>query len=598
MIYLNKTKERLGIKDIKEGLKFFLRFNRYILRYWKIELVILLLGNFSMVLSLVNPYIGKLILDKGILGKDIQALISFSLIAAAVSILALILSVVFDYLKNYALIKVEIDLNRDVFRRFKDYTLGQLQQRPVGESIFRIINDISSASTIINVTLVHFINAFLKIIFISTIILFINPLFLFIIFAYQLLVIVRLKLFVKAFEELRRLSLEKGENIYRILNILFSHIYLIKAFGTAAQEIKKYMHNLFEAMKLNMRSARLRALSGFLTITADRFFFGILAFYAAYLVIKGRITFGTMAAILLYISQGIEAYSSLISMAEQLILDKVSLERVASLLDQPFTISSKPEVMLRPLDLRKIEVKDVTFGYQPEKELLKDINFRIEAGSHIGLVGYSGCGKTTLLSLIIGLYKPKTGKIIVGNTDLGDIEPKYFLDRIGIALQEPFLFDDTIFNNISYALKHVSRQEIMEIISIVDASDFIYSLPKGMDSMVGENAYKISQGQKQRIAIARALIKRPQIIILDEAMSSLDPYSEAKIIDSIKSKFRDSTIILVSHRLTAIEKVDLVYFLQAPDFMLIGKHNDLIESSSEYREFFKEKEKQAEKISI
>jgi ABC-type bacteriocin/lantibiotic exporter with double-glycine peptidase domain len=589
---------RLHFKDLAQGVKLFLRFNKYILRYWKVELVILILGNLSMLLGLLNPYIGKLILDKGIMAKDINSLVIFSLLAAGIFLVSLIFSAAFDYLKNYSVIKVETDLTREVFRKIKNYSLSQIQELPSSIYLFRITNDITSVSNIINVTLIHFISSLLKIIFITAIILFINPLLLLIILAYQFLAIIRLNLLVKPIQELNKLSLEKAENIYQKLNIFFSHIYLFKAFGTLGNEAVKYLHSLFDSLRLNMKSARLRGVSGFLSSLSDKLFFGFATFCGAIFVIKGQMSLGTLAAAIMYISQGVEAYSTLTSMVEQLILNKVSFSRVAALLDQSPASFSKNQDGLRPVDIRRIEFKDITFGHQSDRKLLNKINFVIEAGTKIGLVGYSGCGKTTLISLLLGLYTPESGEIKINDTNLENIDSKHFLNQVGIALQEPFLFDDTIINNISYAAREISKGETLKAAQVSDLVEFIDSLPQGLETVIGENAYRISQGQKQRVAIARAIIRNPQILILDEAMSSLDPRCEAKIISSLKEKFNKSTIIVVSHRLTVMENMDLVYFFQSPNVIRIGTHKDLLDSVLEYKEFFgKQKEIGANLIS-
>jgi len=585
-MFFDKGQEGLMLKDMKEGLKLSLRFNKYIFRYWKIELAILVLGNLSMLLGLVNPYIGKLILDKGILAKDINSLVIFSILAVGIFVTTLIFSIGYDYLKNYAVVRIEADLNREVLTRIKMQSLGGLQKIPSATHLFRITNDITSAANIINVTLIHFINSLLKIIFITAIIFFINPVLLLIVLAYQILVIVKMKLLIKPMEKLSKLSLQKTEGIYRTLGSLFSHLYLFKAFGTVAREIQRYVHSLFEYKRLQMKYAKIRSFSNFLISIADKLFFGILSFYGAILVIQRRITLGTLGAVIMYISQGTGAYSTLMNMAGELVLNKIPLERLRNLLDQPIPTQHISIAKSRPQDIRRIEFKDVTFSYRPERKILKDLNFIIESGLHIGLVGYSGCGKTTLINLFLDLYQPQTGTIIIGDHDLQEVDSCYLLAKVGLVLQEPFLLDDTIANNISYALKKVSREEIVEAARLVDAIEFINSLPHGFNTEVGENAYSLSQGQKQRISIARAIIKEPPILILDEAMSSLDPASEARIIETLKKRFNNSTIIVVSHRLTAIEKMDMIYFFESPSNMNIGTHQGLIERDSGYREFF------------
>lgn len=582
----NIKKEIIKLQEIKEAVRLTLHFNKYNYRFWKISLAIFILGNFSVVLGLINPYLGKMILDKGILGKDIHSLLFFSVIAGSIFVMSLTLSIFYDYLKNYAITKLEVDLFREVFRRIKAQSLGHLQSVPSAVNLFRINNDIVSAATVINVTVMHFLNAVLKIIFITLIIFWLNPLLLLIVFAYQFLSMLRVGFLTKPLEQLSKLGLKRSEVNYRVLGAFFSHIHLFKAFGTTEREIRRYMHEFLENLKLAMRRARFSAIVNFISSIADKLFFGILSFYGSVLVIQGKISLGTLGAALMYIGQGVGAYSAITDMVSQLVLNKVPLERLTALLEQPLSKQSRLIKPKKPENIRNIEFKNVTFAYSADKNLLENMNFEISPGAHIGLVGYSGCGKTTLLNLMLGLYEPKQGDIVIGGEDSRAIETRYLLENIGIVLQEPFLLDDTIAGNISYALKKASKDDINQAAELVGATDFVKSLPNGFDTEVGENAYRLSQGQKQRLAIARAIIKKPQVLILDESMSSLDPLSEAQIVEAIRKEFRESTIILVSHRLSAIEKMDLVYFFESPGVMRFGKHNCLLTDNSKYRDFF------------
>ncbi len=579
-----EKREKLKLRDIQEGLKVTLRFNKYILRYWKLELIIFLLGNCSMFLGLVNPYIGKWILDKGILGRNVHLLIIFSVFAAGIFIVSLVLSIVYDYLKNVAVIRIEADLTREVFKRFRAQGLGHLQNTPSAINLFRVTNDISGSSTIINVTLVHFISALIKIITITVIIFMINPWLLLIVILYQFLVILRVALLIKPIERFRKLSLERAEQLYKKLEKIFSNIYLLKAFGTLGREIVEYIHELFENTRLTMKNKRLTAMVSFFESISNKFFFGLLSFFGAVLVINGKLTLGSLGAALAYISQGIGAYSTLTSMSGQIVLNKITLERLANLLDQP--LPARLNANLKPQGLSRVEFNNVSFAYRPDRFILKDLSFIIEPGSHVGLVGQSGCGKTTLLNLLLGLYQPQSGFIKIGNEDLAKIDSAHFLNNVGIALQEPYLFDDTIANNISYAAKRASPEDIAEAARLVGALDFVNNLPDKFNTIVGENAFRLSQGQKQRIAIARALIKRPQTIILDEATSSLDVESEENIINNIRDNFKGSTIIIVSHRISAIAKTDLVCFLQAYDRIVIGSNEKLLREVPGYGALF------------
>jgi ABC-type bacteriocin/lantibiotic exporter with double-glycine peptidase domain len=204
----------------------------------------------------------------------------------------------------------------------------------------------------------------------------------------------------------------------------------------------------------------------------------------------------------------------------------------------------------------------------------------------VALAGPSGCGKTTVLNLILDLYKPWQGEIHIVDGYLGEMDRLFFKEQVGVSLQEPFLWNDSIENNIRYAKPQATKQEIIKAANIAGVSDFIDDTPQGYDTVVGENACRLSDGQKQKIAIARAIIRKPKILILDEAMSSMDSASEEKIINGIKELLPGSLIIIVSHRLSSVAACDLVYFLKGPDKMVIGKPAELIKDDQDFYNLF------------
>jgi ATP-binding cassette subfamily B protein len=234
----------------------------------------------------------------------------------------------------------------------------------------------------------------------------------------------------------------------------------------------------------------------------------------------------------------------------------------------------------------EVRFEDVTFGYKPRAAVLKNLTFAVPGGAHIALVGPSGCGKTTVASLIARLYGPDSGRVCVDGGDIRDIKSKFFYAQVGIAMQGSNLWNNTAGNNIKYGKPDAGPDEIREAAKAACIDSFIETLPQGYDTVIGENACRISAGQKQRIAIARALVKKPKILILDEAMSSLDSETEDRIIGNIRKEFRDSTIIVVSHRLSTARKMDLVYFLRDPRAMEAGTHEELMGSDPGYRALF------------
>jgi ABC-type multidrug transport system fused ATPase/permease subunit len=297
-------------------------------------------------------------------------------------------------------------------------------------------------------------------------------------------------------------------------------------------------------------------------------------------------TLGSLTAIMIYLTQLVSLIMSIGGLYETITINSVSRQRLAEILDLKPEIQDKENAMDYRIPQGKIDFRDVYFGYKKDEFILKNISFSIEPASKIAMVGKSGCGKTTLLGLILRLYDIEKGVILIDGRDIKDIKLKSLKEQIGMVPQEPFLWNDTVANNILYGKEDVEENEMIKAAQISEAHNFILSLPKQYNSIIGEMACKLSEGQKQRIAIARAVIKRPKILILDEAMSSLDSETEDKIIENIKREFRDSTIIIVSHRLSAVKKMDLVYFLKNSEEIVRGKLSQLIEKEEAFYNLF------------
>jgi ABC-type multidrug transport system fused ATPase/permease subunit len=248
-----------------------------------------------------------------------------------------------------------------------------------------------------------------------------------------------------------------------------------------------------------------------------------------------------------------------------------------------------------------IAFKEVTFGYEENKAILEKISFVIPSKAKIALIGHSGRGKTTIINLILRLYDVNEGAVFLGALNLKEIKFKSLYRLTGVALQDTSLFNDSALYNITYGEAKYGLEDAVFAAKIACAHEFIMDLSKGYQTFLGDGSCKISQGQRQRLAIARAVIKKPKILILDEAMSSLDSQTEDKIIENIKKELKDSTLITISHRLSTARNMEKVYFLKSSSCMDTGTHDELLERSVGYRELFAsqiEAEKKDEQLKI
>jgi subfamily B ATP-binding cassette protein MsbA len=256
--------------------------------------------------------------------------------------------------------------------------------------------------------------------------------------------------------------------------------------------------------------------------------------------------------------------------------------RIFDLLDIKSTIQDKPEAIPLPPFQKSIEFNNVTFSYDGQTNVLKDINLTIKNGEVLALVGTSGGGKTTLVNLLPRFFEVTKGSIEIDGTDVRDVTMKSLRDQIAIVTQQTILFNDTVRNNIAYGDPSRSDEEVIVAAKAAHAYDFIMELPNGFDTVVGESGARLSGGQQQRLSIARALLKNAPILILDEATSALDTESEREVQKALENLMKNRTTFVIAHRLSTIKKADRIAVMQEGRIIEEGTHDDLLAKNGLY----------------
>jgi ATP-binding cassette subfamily B protein len=577
-------------------------------------------------LSLLTPLFLRDLIDHTLPARDVSRLILLMIGLLTIPVLTGALNVWQRQINAKVGEGVVYDLRTAVFSHLQRMSLNFFTHTKVGELMSRLNNDVVGAQNAISNTFVNIVTSFIQLILLLSVMFTLE-------WRLTLVSIGILPLFLVAARHLgnrlrkiarQQLDLTANMNALmgEILNI--SGTLLVKLFGRIGQEDTR-----FEERAARVRDSGVhRAVSGTLFFVSVSLLgaIGTALVYGVggYLVIQSTLTIGTIVALGLYLSSLYSASQSLTNAPIDFATSLVSFERVFEVLDLPLEITSKPDAHVLQDVRGLLEFDDITFQYTvDEKTMLKDIrrygqmqdvtvlsdysteeqrkfdyvaedekeagltqtrdevlehiSFRAEPSQLIALVGPSGAGKTTLTYLVPRLYDPTAGRILIDGHDLRDVTLDSLIRQIGMVTQETYLFHDTIRMNLQYAKADATQEEIENAARAANIHDFVMSLPDRYETIVGERGYRLSGGEKQRLALARVILKNPRILVLDEATSSLDSESEALIQEALKRVMAGRTSIVIAHRLSTILSADLILVMDQGRIVERGTHSELLE---------------------
>lgn len=557
---------------------------KFIFFYRKRILVLFLLSVFSSSLSLITPYLSKLFIDKAFIARNFDKFLDLSILGAAIFIFTMSVKAAEDIIKNKIAIKLKLDLAGRFIRKFYSLDLSFFQSQSVGENAYRL-SDIGNVAHFILEQCPNLLADIFKLLIILGVSFWINArmtMFLLILSPLFILHSVYLQKKLKPiYKELWKYSALISKKIYEA----FSKILVIKVFGLESYQRRIYLRSWVENIRWRIKSFRWAIINSLSSSFLTKAVYGAITLYGGWLIIKERMTLGSYTAVMLYLTQLGSLLGSLSNNFAYLTQEAVSLNKFFEIMNAHPLIKNAPEAKTLPAIRGEILFKDVRFGYNG-KPVINGLNFKIPSCSWIGIAGPSGCGKTTLVNLILRLYDPNTGRICLDGLDLKEIELRSLRGRIAIAAQQPLLFDVSVKENISYGFKDIKEEQIIEAAKIACVHDFIRQLPQGYNTLVGEDACRLSQGLKQRISIARAILRNPHLLILDEATSSVDSFTEEQLFAALRQKRQGLSTIIISHRLFSIKDADRIYFLREDGKIEEGSHDQLLAESPAYRDFF------------
>lgn len=565
------------------GLKPDLRNLRpYLVRHWKRGLLGFLLIIVSTLLAFPQPLITRYIIDDVILARQL-ALLAGAILLLIIVVLGEKLASVLEqfYLARFEQ-QVTLDIQHDLIERTLHLPKAFFDNTQTGYLMSRLTADVEGLRWFFSSTIVHIISNVLR---------FLGGIgFLFYLeWRLALIVVIILpglglcmRYFTGKIYVLNHQNMEQQAQVSSHFQESLSSVSLIKAFSSEASTIRTLMSELKAAFHLSLEQTTVGSVANLLIASMPGVARAIVLALGAYWVIKDQWTLGSLLAFQAYLGYVFGPAQLLATANIQLQKALAALQRVSALFDCVPEENVGTGVVVDHLT-GELEFKDVAFSYDRREIVLVDVSFHAKAGEKVAIVGPSGVGKTTLLSLILCFYRPTKGEIYFDGRPASDYEVRSLRQRIGYVSQSPLLVSGSIMDNLSYGSPEVSKDQVIRAAKAAGIHDFIAGLSEGYDVEIGESGVNLSEGQRQRLSLARALLKDPDILVLDEPTSALDSLTEESILGSLPSFAHNKTVFVVASRLPTIKDSDRILLLNENRLVATGKHEELIKTNKYYR---------------
>ncbi|MBQ8842222.1 MAG: ABC transporter ATP-binding protein [Ruminiclostridium sp.] len=545
----------------------------------------LILSAFAVVISLIAPLITQYAVDNCMGGKeDIPSLI----ICAVLFLASIVISTILTRKRAVMMTKVGqdivYDIRRDLFKHTQDLPFEYYDSRPHGKILVRIVNYINSISDLMTNGIINFVLEIFNLLFIIVFMFFV---------CWQLALVVLAGLPIygavifflknkqrKAWQAVSNKSSNLNAYLHEsIVGVQISQVFTREEVNAEINDklAKAYRKSWMKAV----------AYSNLIWPTTDTV--SVItrgAIYGVGLLAMPGISLGTILAMGNYSARFWQPLMNLSNLMNTFINAVAYLERIFEMMDEPVTVCNKLGAGDMPEIKGDVHFKNVTFRYEEGMNILENVSFDVKAGESIALVGPTGAGKTTIVSLLSRFYNVNDGAVCIDDTDIADVTLHSLRSQMGIMLQDSFIFSGTILENLKYGRLDATYEEAVEACKIVGVHDYIMSLKDGYDTVVSERGAGLSQGQKQLIALARTILSDPKILVLDEATSSIDAKTERYLQNGINHLLKGRTSFIIAHRLSTIRSCDKIMYISNKGITEAGSHDELMEKKGDYYKLY------------
>ncbi len=565
-------------------MSLFLRLMRMGRKYWGYLGIAILSMLLLTTAQLIPPYLLRnfisFISNKSANLPEISIKIALILLAAYGA------QMVFTFLRSYithvAAWNFVSDLRVKVYEKLQKLSLRYYHDKQTGQILARVANDTQELEVIIAHAVPDLIVSILTLLAVTAILLFINvQLTLYTFITMPFFIFLATRFAKKVFPQFRQAHQVRGE-FYALLNDNISGMREIQAFNKQDSEYEKVKDKSRHHITFLLNALKLSAFFHPTMNFAAQIGTVIVVGAGGFLASQDGLPVEDIVAFMLYLNMFYQPLSTLARLNEDLQNSLAAAQRVFDIIDAQPDVKDKPNAITMPKVKGNIQFKNVNFSYVDDIPIIKNLNLDIAAGEMVAFVGQTGVGKTTIVSLINRFYEQKEGQILIDGIDIRDVTLRSLRDNISMVMQDVFLFNGTVAENIAYGVNKASMQKIKEAAKKANADEFIEKLENGYDTITGERGVKLSGGQKQRLAIARAILRDTPILILDEATAAVDTATERLIHQAINEVAKSRTTIIIAHRLATVKNADKIVVLDKGEIVEMGTHDELIKKGGIY----------------
>lgn len=537
--------------------------------------------------EMMIPYLMAKVLDRGFETKDIQYIIQIGLLMAVIALISMTCGILGGKFSSDASAGFAANLREDIYRNIQRFSFQNIDRFSTPSLITRLTTDITNIQFAFQMVLKTVIRAPFMIVFafimaaytnlkLSMIILAVIPF----LGAALIFLIYRVHpYFVKVFRQYDHLN----QTVQEVIN----GVRVVKSFVREEKEIDRFKEASEQIKQVFMKAEKLIALNSPIMQIAVYSSLLVVYWFGAKFVVAGSLTPGTLTSFIMYMLQILNSLMMFSMIFVMIVISEASCERVAEVLTEKSTLTN-PENPVTTIENGEIEFKNVSFKYYPEAQEadLTNISFKIESGQTIGIIGGTGSGKSSLIQLVPRLYDTTQGEVYVAGRNVKEYDLVTLRDQIAMVLQKNTLFSGTILENLRWGDKDASLAEVKRMASLAQADQFISTFPEEYNTVLEQGGNNVSGGQKQRLTIARALLKKPKILILDDSTSAVDTKTDAKIRQAFKEEIPNTTKIIVAQRVSSIQDADKIIVLDEGKINGIGTHEELLANNQIYQEVY------------